>query len=47
MKKTGKGGLGHLTKIEKTSRQMAAGRAVLAAKIEARKTERKPRRHGG
>jgi hypothetical protein len=31
MKKTGKAGLGHLTKMEKTSRRVAAARAVLAA----------------
>ncbi|HUI51348.1 MAG TPA: hypothetical protein VLX60_06165 [Terriglobales bacterium] len=37
MKKTGKAGLGHHTKMEKISRQLAAGRAALAAKEEAGK----------
>jgi hypothetical protein len=37
MKKTGKAGLGHRTKMEKISRQLAAGRAVLVAKEEAGK----------
>ncbi len=41
MKKTGKAGLGHHTKLEKISKQLAAGRAVLAAREEAaRKTVR-------
>jgi hypothetical protein len=44
MKKTGKAGLGHHTKLEKISRQMAAGRAVLAAKEEAGKKANKQRR---
>jgi hypothetical protein len=47
MKKTGKAGLGHHTKMEKISRQMAAGRAVMAAKEGAAKTAHKPRRHCG
>jgi hypothetical protein len=32
MKKTGKAGLGHHTKLEKISRQLSAGRAVLDEK---------------
>lgn len=41
MKKTGKAGLGHHTKLEKISKQMAAGRAAMAAREEvARKTVR-------
>jgi len=32
MKKTGKAGLGHHRKLEKISRQLSAGRAVLAEK---------------
>jgi len=34
MNETGKARLGHLSKMEKASRRMAAGRAVLAAKRE-------------
>jgi len=34
MKKTGKAGLGHHTKLEKISKQLAAGRAALATKSE-------------
>jgi hypothetical protein len=37
MKKTGKAGLGHHTKMEKISRQLAAGRVALAAREEAGK----------
>jgi len=37
MKKTGKAGLGHHTKMEKISKQLAAGRAALTVKEEAGK----------
>jgi hypothetical protein len=44
MKKTGKAGLGHHTKLEKISRQLSAGRAVLAEKEARAKKAFKPRR---
>lgn len=44
MKKTGKAGLGHLKKMEKKSRQMLAGRVVLAAAADTKKVECKARR---
>jgi hypothetical protein len=44
MKKTGKAGLGHHTKLEKISRQLSAGRAVLAEKEAMAKKALKPRR---
>lgn len=44
MKKTGKAGLGHHTKLEKISRQLNAGRAVLAEKEAMSKKAFKPRR---
>ena len=47
MKKTEKAGLGHLKKMEKKSRQMLAGRAVLAAVAESKKVECKARRRCG
>lgn len=47
MKKTGKAGLGHHTKLEKTSKQMAAGRAALAAREEAAKKTARARRYCG
>jgi hypothetical protein len=47
MKKRGKAGLGHLTKMEKISKQLATGRAVLAEKLEHSRKEFKPRRHCG
>ena len=47
MKKTGKAGLGHLKKMEKKSRQMMTGRAVLAAGAEMKKVEYKGRRRCG
>jgi len=43
MKKTGKAGLGHHTKLEKISRQLIAGRAVLAEKEARGKKAFKPR----
>jgi hypothetical protein len=46
MKKTGKAGLGHHTKLEKISKQLAAGRAVLAAKLEAGKANNARRHYG-
>ena len=42
MKKTGKAGLGHLKKMEKKSRQMTIGRAVLEAAADTKKVARKP-----
>ncbi len=47
MKKTGKSGLGHLKKMEKKSRKMAAGRAVLAAAADTKKLECQARRRCG
>lgn len=47
MKKTGKAGLGHLKKMEKKSRQMTIGRAVLAAEADTKKIERRARRRCG
>jgi hypothetical protein len=47
MKKTGKAGLGHLKKMEKKSRQMAIGRALLQAAADEKKMERKPCRRCG
>jgi hypothetical protein len=44
MKKTGKAGLGHHLKLEKISRQLSAGRAVLAEKEALAKKVYKPRR---
>jgi len=44
MKKTGKAGLGHHTKLEKISKQLAAGRAALVTKTElGKKAGRTPR----
>jgi len=47
MKKTGKSGLGHLKKMEKKSRKMAAGRSVLAAAADAKKLDCQARRRCG
>jgi hypothetical protein len=47
MKKTGKAGLGHLKKMEKISREMTIGRAVLAAAADTKKVARQSRRHCG
>lgn len=47
MKKTGKSGLGHLKKMEKKSRQMTIGRAVLAAAADTKKVESRARRRCG
>ena len=47
MKKTGKAALGHHTKLEKISRQLSAGRAVLAEKEAVAKKVFKPRRACG
>jgi hypothetical protein len=47
MKKTGKAGLGHLKKMEKESRQVTIGRAVLAAHTEMKKAECRARRRCG
>ncbi len=47
MKKMGKAGLGHLRKMEKKSRQMMIGRAVLAAEADTKKVERRTRRRYG
>jgi len=47
MKKTGKAGLGHLKKMEKKSRQVTVGRAILQAAEDAKKLERKPCRRCG
>jgi len=47
MKKTGKAGLGHLKKMEKKSRQMTVGRAVLQAAADTKKMQRRPCRHCG
>jgi hypothetical protein len=47
MKKTGKAGLGHHTKLEKISKQLAAGRAVLAAKEETAKKAGRTQRSCG
>jgi hypothetical protein len=44
MKKTGKAGLGHHTKLEKISKQMAAGRAALTTKAELGKKAGRMRR---
>lgn len=44
MKKTGKAGLGHLKKMEKMSRQVTIGRAVLAAAADTKKLGCKTRR---
>ena len=44
MKKTGKGGLGHLKKMEKTSRKMLSGRFALAAAADTKKVECQARR---
>jgi len=47
MKKTGKAGLGHHTKMEKISRQLAAGRAALATREETVKKAARARRMCG
>ena len=47
MKKTGKAGLGHLKKVEKKSRQMTIGRAVMAAAADTKKVASKSRRRCG
>lgn len=47
MKKTGKSGLGHRIKLEKTSKNLAAGRAVLAMKQELSRRTSSPRRFRG
>jgi len=44
MKKTGKAGLGHHTKLEKISKQLAAGRAALMTKEEIGKKAARARR---
>lgn len=47
MKKTGKAGLGHLKKMEKISREMTIGRAVMAAAADTKKVVRQSRRRCG
>lgn len=47
MKKTGKAGLGHHTKLEKVSKQLTADRAALALREEAGKKIIRARRHCG
>jgi len=47
VKKTGKAGLGHHTKLEKISKQMAAGRATLATRTELGKKAERARRISG
>ena len=47
MKKTGKAGLGHHTKLDKISRQLAAGRAALTMKEEVGKKAARARRACG
>jgi hypothetical protein len=47
MKKTGKAGLGHLKKMEKKSRQMTIGRAVLQAAADTKKLGRRSCRRCG
>lgn len=47
MKKTGKAGLGHHTKLEKVSKQLAADRAAVALREEQGKKAIRARRHCG
>lgn len=47
MKKTGKAGLGHHTKLEKISRQLAADHAAVALREEIGKKARRARRYCG
>lgn len=47
MKKTGKAGLGHHTKLEKVSKQLVAARAAMALREEAGKKAIRARRYCG
>jgi hypothetical protein len=47
MKKTGKAGLGHHTKLEKISRQLVADRAAVTLREETGKKAIRARRHCG